>query len=579
MLPFHHKPLKNEYIPDFSFPICLKCKSLIKLERVFILSGIELIIKYSCLCKKQYAFKFRTYYTLLQYFSNLDFSKSKKYEGQINRTKYPNLITTSGCYCITCSEYLHEKIGIEEIRKGHFVVKHFIKDYNEKCSLHINEKITNYCLKCDKKLCLQCLSEHFDHLVKTLSEYYDYVNQNFVLIKLENIKKYVNEIMNLLSINNNNNVQKELIQLISLFKLPFKESIKMPNLTLIQSIIKFSSPKNLVRSVNQFTRLTKYESFTLSNPQKIKKDRIFDVEKQDVIFLQNKILVSQTRVKELNLLGRKRYIQISFLMVYGKDFKCEWKKKYKNDNFACKHANGNKILLRTDSETLYLCEYKRQMKVLKKWSIPYFLEFDKLNDFEILLLFYTNKFKVINLNTFKESNILINYPDDFLIDFQIHPIDNRLCIFHQGICGIEDNFCICLLNYRNGTIITRIFYGMLCYCRVVKNYLIIIPQEEDSEITILQFWSLTEMRIKYCIKIRYFYLDSIDVYNDIIILIDRYRIYFLEITKNNTIIISNKMIYGMSPNITCIPVDNNIILYFTLKEIVCLIGNSNNINC
>ena len=88
------------------------------------------------------------------------------------------------------------------------------------------------------------------------------------------------------------NLRREIIQLVNLFKYQFIERVKQPNLTLIQSINKFSFPSDLFSFVNHFDNLTNNKEFILSNLKKIKR-KGYRVEDFYLTKLNNKIIVIQ----------------------------------------------------------------------------------------------------------------------------------------------------------------------------------------------------------------------------------------------------------------------------------------------
>lgn len=562
MLAFKHKQVKNSKLIDFPFPICLECKSLINLEKIYILSQKELIIKYSCLCKIKYKFKFQTYYNLLRYYSNLDFSTSRKYEGQLNRTSYKRIITISGCYCITCSEYLHEKIGIEDINKGHLVIKHSIKNYHERCNTHINEGVKYFCLKCNKGICLNCLINHSSHLVYTLTEYHDYINKTLVLPKFENIQIYANEIMNQGSCDDPN-LRRELIQLVNLFKYPFIESIKQPNLTLIQSINKFSFPSDLFSFVNHFDNLTNNKEFILSNLKKIKR-KGYRVEDFYLTKLNNKIIVIQQLYDKKKGFQTKNYIEksICMFMIFDKYFQCEFKKKIELASYQCIHTLGNKFFLIKQSKIILLCEYRRQIKIIKKWTFDH-LESKKINDSEILFSQFENKFKIINFKTLKENSFTLKLPDKYIIS-KIESIDNRLCLL--SLNALYGKSLIILVNYRNKTIITTIVLHHLLDCFQVSKKYFFLPLQ-IANMGVIQCWSLTEMKMSCYFTFPNFRIQSMFMYEEkkIIIYSLGSHQYIIEIADNNKIICNSQKNNDIF-FIDTVSIENNILLNFSYKK-------------
>lgn len=361
----------------------------------------------------------------------------------------------------------------------------------------------------------------------------------------------------------------ELIQLLNLFKYSFIESRKMPNLTLIQSINKFSFPNQLFSFVNQFENLTNNEIFFLSNINAIKR-KGYKVKNFCLTKLQSKIIVIQELYDKKKGFQYKDHIKrhICMLMVFDKYFKCEFKIK-KKDMRECIHAGGNKFILLTFSHILTLCEYKRRsIKIIKKWS-SYINSIKKINDSEVLMYEFRYKFKVFNIKTLKEYSFQPKFPNEIKSsEIEIEPIDNRLCLLISEICS--NKHFLYLLNYRNKTIITTIElpYPVVWHKKinVIKNYLIIPIQFEKD--CVVQCWSLTEMKILYNFTFENFELFSMIMYEKRKVIIYTYWYqYIIEVTENDKIICSSKMkSKDLSHNTKLI--EDNILLNFYHKKVI-----------
>ena len=540
MLKHVTKRKRNSKIIDSPFPVCLQCKRMILLKCINIIPETKLMIEYECSCGKKFNLPFKSYNTVLQIFSNINFDFTKYY-------------TYSCCYCITCSEFLDEKHGIEEINKGHFVIKHYINDYNENCIFHSNEEISVFCINCDQGLCLRCLSSHLNHVVKTLSEYYDYVNKTFVMTKLENVSTYADEILNNLSISNQKIIRTELIQLLNLFKISFRESSIKPNLTLIQSIKKLSFPTNLFNLKQIRIKSTHFHYFTLSEPKSLSKD-IHD-EIYTFFVLKNKKIILYLK----RIFCYKRHN----IFVFDKDFKCIWAKEFKDECFLFGSVIGNKILFRSDCRTLYLCEFTSKMKVLKKWKLFWSFSYGPLNDHEILVHSESN-FIIINLNNYKKTRFTYKLRR-FHFSY-IKPINDRICFILCIIIHREK--ILYIFNYRIRQVVTSLAYSDSdTQFEKLGNYLFL--PAELGEIGIMDCWDINETRLLYRFTFKDNEIIKMEKYFDKYLICSTYNnddYYFKK--KNEKIIQFEHFELKPKKRGVCIQVMSNVYIYY-LKDKIC----------
>ena len=141
-------------------PVCVYCKSLIKVKDIFIDPINAVLLKYSCECQW---IKTRTIY-LPQYY---------------DRLYYANYILNGPCpvhakqkqkyYCNDCKKEFCEQCL--KFHKGHYYLNHHFYNIETKCPAH-KIKINDYCKSCGIGLCEKCKNKkiHKKHSIISFKE-------------------------------------------------------------------------------------------------------------------------------------------------------------------------------------------------------------------------------------------------------------------------------------------------------------------------------------------------------------------------------------------------------------------------
>ena len=173
--------INKNVINILKFPICLKCKTSILLQKTFINLAHELIIKYSCLCSHHKLIPAKSYISELLFHYKI--CRKVCISCSSNKGYY---------YCNNCQNYYCNKCTKKK-HNGHIILHTQIKNFIQNCINHQTRACIYYCIDCSQKICELCFQEsHNKHKCLSSSNYVKLIERKWInksTIILQSLKK------------------------------------------------------------------------------------------------------------------------------------------------------------------------------------------------------------------------------------------------------------------------------------------------------------------------------------------------------------------------------------------------------